>query len=307
MSNLLSLIRVQPRKSAPLAFALLPFCMNAATMAPTAQQVFGDDLNVSTISPYPATYQTFCNWILQGLQGAGFTTANGYNFAFAGVGVASGIANIPISDFNVNVYNAWVVTNDPFNDLGGTARSRPVNNQEAGGANFELSYTPRPNTTDPTNVNWLQAYLQSVNNAGFGNGILDNGGWTRAAGGSPYYNGVQPNGNKGISGSLANNVAWLLDIPYTCESGGDSNADCSGGKDDAWVSEAVQFQTFVAGANPVNISGKNYTILYGGEQWGYTYSSTDTPEPAMGALAGILVLGMAAKRYRSSRQKAESL
>src|SRR2546421_9969839 len=123
--------------------------MSAATMAPTVQQLFGDDLNVSTISPFPATYQTFCNWILQGLQGAGFTAANGFNFAFAGVGVAAGIPNIPDSDFNVNVYNAWVVTNDAFNDLGGTARRRPVTNQEAGGANFELSYTPRAGSTDP--------------------------------------------------------------------------------------------------------------------------------------------------------------
>ena len=152
-------------------------------------------------------------------------------------------------------------------------------------------------------MNWLQAYLQDVNNTGFGNGILDNGGWTQALGGSPYYNGVQPNGNKGISGNLANNVAWLLDIPYTCETGGDSNADCSGGRDDAWTSEAVQFQTFVAGVNPVKINGTNYTILYGGKQWGYTYSSTDVPEPAAGALAGILALAMAAKRYQSRTKK----
>ena len=283
---------------AATALTLLPFHLSANTASPTATQTAGDDINTSTIDA--ASYQTYCNWILQGLTAAGYTAANGYNFAFAGSGVASGIANIPASDLVVSSYNAWVVTNDPFNDPNGTARSRPVTDQEAGGADFILTYTPRQNSNDPTSVNFLQAYLQNVNAAGFGDGILDNGGWSQADGGSPYYNGLQPNGRRGISGTLANNVAWMLDIPYTCESGADSAADCSGGTDDAWTSEAVKFQAFVAGATPVNIGGTNYTILYGGEQWGYTYTSSDVPEPALGALGGVLMLAVAAIRKRQN-------
>ena len=57
---------------ASFVLALLPCGIQATTMAPTAQQAAGDDLNTSTVAPYPATYQPFCNWILQGLQGAGW-------------------------------------------------------------------------------------------------------------------------------------------------------------------------------------------------------------------------------------------
>ncbi len=104
-----------------------------------------------------------------------------------------------------------------------------------------------------------------------------------------------------MSGRLANNVSWMLDIPYTCESGGASAADCSGGVDDAWTSESVMFQAFIPGANPVRIDGTDYIILYGGKQWGYTYSSVDTPEPAFGLAAGCFAIVLARVRRRQNK------
>jgi hypothetical protein len=269
-----------------LAVALLaPFAK--ASPIRIADQDAGDDENISTISPFPTpSYQTYCNWILQGLDNRGFTPANGYNFAFAGSGVAAAIPNVPMSDFNAVVYRPWAATDVGFKDLGGQYISRPVVNQEAGGADFELAYTPRPNSTDPTSVNFVQAYIDNVNGVGFRPGTLD----VPKKSTSPYYNAV------GIAGTLKSNVAWMADIPYTCEDNG--NNDCSGGTDDARVSEEVDFQTFVAGANPVplkdaNGNEKNYIVLYGGVQWGYAYTSIDIPEPAFGAFAGLLALVLA--------------
>ena len=276
------------QKFAVVALALLPPLANATPIR-TADLPAGDDDNISTISPFPTpSYQTSCNWILQGLDAAGFTSAKGYNFAFAGTGVASAIPNVPKSDFNAVVYKPWAVTDVGFKDLGGQFVARPVVNQEAGGADFELAYTPRPNSTDPASVNFVQAFIDNINSAGFGSGVLD---VPKNQNRSPYYN------TFGVAGTSKNNVAWMVDIPYTCESNGKS--DCSGGMDDARVSEEVDFQTFVAGTDPVKLkdqSGaeKSYIVLYGGVQWGYAYSSIDTPEPALGAIAGLLALMLAA-------------
>jgi hypothetical protein len=107
-----------------------------------------------------------------------------------------------------------------------------------------------------------------------------------------------------MSGVLANGNPWMRDIPFTCENE-PSDLSCVGGDDDARISEAVQFQTFIAGANPVNIGGTDYTILYGGVQWGYTYTSQDTPEPGYSVLVGLLLTGIPlANRYRRTRKKA---
>ena len=111
----------------------------------------------------------------------GYTAANGYNFAFVGTGVAAGIANIPFSDFNLSVYEAWVVTNDPVPTPDGINHpQRPVTNAEAGGANFVLTYVPRANSTDPVKTNFIQAYVDNINGAGFGGAVIDNAGHDQA-------------------------------------------------------------------------------------------------------------------------------
>jgi hypothetical protein len=288
--------RITTLASLVLAYGTLPLTVSATTMAPTAQGWGQDDWNVSTISPNPKpTYQTFCNWIVTGLNDAGYTSGKGWNFAFAGSTSAPGIANIPESDFTVNYYKAWVVTNDPLpaGTLSAGIPVRDVTNQDAGGADFVLSYKPRPDTRDPVNVNFIQAYIDNLNGAGFGTGILDNLGHLQKDGGVPYYNRYAVSGKSGTT-------SWIRDIPFTCESGAyarnpDTNrVGCGVGVDEATVSEAVQFQTFVVGATPVNLNGKSTYILYGGEQWGYSYAASDVPEPSFTILSGLVLMGIGA-------------
>jgi hypothetical protein len=67
---------------------------------------------------------------LQGLDNKGFTPANGYNFAFAGSGVAAGIPNVPMSDFNAVVHKPWAATDVGFKDLGGQYVSGPYSTKK---------------------------------------------------------------------------------------------------------------------------------------------------------------------------------
>ena len=273
-----------------LAFTIFPLAAAANTATPTAQGWGQDDWNKSQLYPYPSTYQTYCSWILNGLNSEGFTPTNGWNFAFAGSG--NNVPNIPFSDFTVNIDSAWVVTNDPVKALDNKNYSRPVNMQDGGGADFEISYQPRAGSTDPASVNFVQAYVESTNGGPFSKGTNDNNGWTQGLGGSPYYNGTQPDGSKGVGGTLGN-ISWMLDIPYTCENGLNSVPDCVGGVNEAITQETVEFQVFVAGTTPVDINGVPTIILYGGDQWGYQYTTSDTaPEPPTLALYGSGILGL---------------
>jgi hypothetical protein len=49
-----------------------------------------------------------------------------------------------------------------------------------------------------------------------------------------------------------------------------------------------------------NRPGTHDVILYGGEWWGFQYSHTDVPEPALEILTGCALVGIAVlKRFRS--------
>ena len=82
----------------------------------------------------------------------------------------------------------------------------------------------------------------------------------------------------------------MVDIPYDCENGqaGVSNADCTGGKDDSLTSQTLYFQSFIE--QDKVIGGKNYQVLYGGVQWGYSLTMVDTPEPSSLLLAGAAMV-----------------
>lgn len=288
------LIRSIARGVRLVACVALIATANASTMAPTAQGWGQDDWNISTIQPN--SYQTFCAWILNGLTGAGFTPANGWNFAFAGFGPAARIPNIPESDFTIDYYQAWVVTHDPIPG-GVTSGNVPsgtdaIKNQDAGGADFVLRYTPRPGATDPIAVHFVQAYIETqtgvnpINNA---NGKLDAP--TNTV--TPYYDLFSTAGTIG-------NATWMRDIPYACESGrafAGTGCDPDPARDEFILSRSDTFQTFVASTNTVDLSasgGSPFThILYGGEQWGYTYTNSDTaPEPSFGLLTGAVLLAI---------------
>jgi hypothetical protein len=264
---------------------------------------FGDDsITASTIN---IGYFTSCYFITQGVTNQGF---GGYNFVFAGQGAASGIANINPSDFTVSQYAPWIGNNNAMKnnvtDPAGRNINRSVTNLEDGGANIVISYKPSA-ASDPTNINFLQAYIDNTNGTGFGIGTLDN---PNSVG--PFYNergvsGTGTNASPPIPSPLRTNLftsstipGWMVDIPYSEEFG-----DATPGVDDTLTNETVTFQTFIS--SQMNIGGTNYNVLYGGIQWGYSFNTMDlVPEPSSVVLAAGFV--GTALLWRRVRRRARS-
>ena len=66
---------------------------------------------------------------------------------------------------------------------------------------------------------------------------------------------------------------------------GDEFGDGNPGVDETLTNETVTFQAFIS--SQVDIGGTNYNVLYGGIQWGYSFSTIDlVPEPSILALGG---------------------
>ncbi len=272
--------------------------INGTISGSTASGVFGDDTVTSTT--IGMSYFTYCPWIVTGIAGQNF---GGYNFVFAGQGVASSIPNIASSDFTISKYAPWVGNNNSTaNGNGivapdGTNYNRNVSNQEDGGANIIVTYTPTA-ATDPTNINFVQAYTLSGN----GNGGPYSSTRIDTTVNNPFYNaaGVSGVGMNMLAGTTpfqtsSSRPGWLLDIPYTPEWGYGTNL-----ADDTITNESDYFQTFIS--SQVSIGGTNYNVLYGGVQWGYTFSTIDAvPEPATLALAAAAFAGLAcwARRQRT--------
>lgn len=261
-------------------------CLNAHanTAAPTATGFGVDDHNVSTLVPYPATFVSGGAIASTALEAALATSAfNGstWNFNFADP------TTIPASSLTVNTYTAWVVTNDPTDDPGGTSQTQEVMGQDAGGANFAMTYTPRANSTDPAagSIHFLQLYRESIN-GGADTYAIDNAGAD-----VPWYDEL------GIS-DIGAASSWLFDIPYTCEAGLTSNDDCTGGVDEAQTSANVEFWSYVA-VDTMN-AGVNDVVLYGGENWGYDYTAVDNfvaePTSLVMLATGGLLLGTIRRR-----------
>ena len=268
-----------------------------------------DDSNVAT--SMTATYQAFCSWLLNGMQ-AQFA---GVNVTFAGHGnIGDLFSPVPASDFKFTQYNAWVDTDPGAKEPTGFFDSRPVSNQDAGGVDAVLVYTPRPSTKDPTTVNFIQTFIANFNNTGFTTGGIDN-----LADSTPFYN------NKGVHGTdstqlftrvtnepgkglnALGSTAWIADVPYVCESWvptpllfvpRGSNPDCTGGppppNDEILTSAVEAFQTFVESTQTIyynntlstpysltNNGGvpQTWDVLYGGVQWGFSYTNSDPPNP----------------------------
>jgi hypothetical protein len=241
-----------------------------------------------TASTIDISYFTTCPYITAGITKGGF---GAYNFVFAGQGVAANIPNIDPADFTVSQYAPWVINNNATDNFvsgpdkvsgTNTKHHRDLTKEDAGGANIVISYNPK-NAGDPTNINFLQAYISNTNNGGFDTGTIDNGTAT-----GPFYNekSVSGTGTTKRTGTIplvsaADTAAWIVDIPYTPEKG-----DGPVFADETINKETVTFQTFISGEKV--ISGTTYNVLYGGIQWGYTFTTVDIPEPATLTLLSVI-------------------
>ena len=287
----------------PLAMGILPLLLQADAIngTITGKTVSANGpKDVDTATTIGITFQTYCPWIVNG--------ASAYpasNFVFAGLGVASGFTDVSASDFTISNYIPWVVNNNATtNNLtnpAGQNQNRNIKNQDAGGADIIISYTPA-NKNDPTNVNFVQAYVENPNNKGFSKGVID------AAAASPYYNfdSYSGTGNVNRTGTVplvanATTAAWMADIPYDCASG--SGPTCTGAG--TLSSDDVYFQTFIE-ANE-QIKGKTYQVLFGGVQWGFDYQNSPIPAPEPSVLlltgSGLLGLGVFRRRRRSGFER----
>lgn len=273
-----------------LPLTVLAAPINGTITGKTASGTIGDDVLTSTT--IDIGYFTSCYFITDSIGPGGF---GDYNFVFAGQGVASAIPNIDPSDFTVSQYNPWIGNNNAtMNNViapSGTNYNRGLTDKENGGANIVISYTPQ-NAGDPTNINFLQAFVLSLNNGSTKLTAMDNGGK-----GGPFYN---ENGAAGTGMTEGNGAiplvtskttpGWLLDIPNIPEYGYLNEGD------DTITNASDIFQTFIS--SQVNISGTNYNVLYGGIQWGFTFGTMDVPEPSTLVLSGTAILGLVAYARR---------
>jgi hypothetical protein len=259
--------------------------------------------NVTT--SFTASYQTFCSWLINGMQ----SQFSGVNFTFAGYGNIGGLfSQVPSTDFALTQYQPWVdySTNgtNPLMPPNGFPYSRGVSDQDSGGLNMVLTYTPRANSSDPNIVNFVQAYVDNVNNTGFSSGSIDN-----LQDSTPFYNNIGLHGTDssqsvatytntvGSGMNAQGSSAWIADTPYKCASfiptatGGappGANLNCTGGQDGTLTSDELVFQTFLESTQTLyynandadaysrtNNGGQAQTwdVLYGGVQWGFTYTN----------------------------------
>jgi hypothetical protein len=242
---------------------------------------------------------SFVNAAQQWANNGGLCGSAKCNFVLPG---ALNLEPINASELNVLQYNPWVIDN---NDLVNyitlpdkTHRSRLVTGQDAGGANFLLTYTPVVKS-DPTKINFLQVVHTTYESIELPLSVpadftrFDNGG-----GPSPFYNYGSTSGvdNKTLPTVPltilpTDSFAWMADIPYRCENDDLLSFGCevTTKANDGLITRVTQiFDTYLE--SDVIVHGQTYQVLYGGVRWGYTYHNWDVPEPSTWAM---MLLGFA--------------
>jgi PEP-CTERM motif len=239
------------------------------------------------------------------------------NLVFAGApGVGRNFTPIDPSDLFIDVYAPWVVnSNDTTNNLkspsGKVDHNRDVTDQDAGGVNILFTFTPNPGEDDPTTINFLQAFSRRQN-GGAALVYVDNGSVTST---NPYYNSNEAtdessstDDNDKSSAPLtipAESDAWMLDVPYVCESGANGMAQgCpeTTPQTDETITRLVDtFDVFIEADRTFN--GQTYQVLFGGFEWGFTFTATDAPEPSTWAMLGLGFLGLGALALRRQERR----
>ena len=229
----------------------------------------------------------------------------GYNFVFAGLGpIGEHFSDLADNSIEISAYQPWVVNSPTLTSNGGTDYNRGVTNQDAGGLNILIDYIPTG--TDPTSINFLQAFevITPALNGGKPIIAMDNG----TAGAVPYYNatgasGTDSNDTSSVPLDASNVEAWMLDIPYVCESGfSGTGMGCpvpTMANDETITSYEDTFDTFIEA--PGTYDGTTYEVLYGGFRWGFNFTAIDVPELSTWAAMLLGFAGLGLIGYRKSK------
>jgi hypothetical protein len=135
---------------------------------------------------------------------------------------------------------------------------------------------------------------------------MDNGGK-----GGPYYNengasGTDSNDNNTVPLDASTVEAWMLDVPYVCESGfSGTGMGCPAttpATDETITSYNDLFDTFIEADGMYD--GKTYQVLYAGFRWGFDFTATDVPEPSTWAMLAVGFAGLGYAGHRRGRKAA---
>jgi hypothetical protein len=254
------------------------FSLQAGKLAPVTAAGWGvDDQNFSTLNPSPYGSAPVGSFMQTILDGAGFSQNDGFKLNFAN---GAFLAN----DVSIVNYYAWVVHSP---DIAMPDGNRNVNvNGDVGGAVFTFTYTPMgPNDPKVSDLHILQLYSQTLN-GGPTQYKVDNDG----SPGTPFYDKTFPNAVQ-----TDGNTLWFTDEPFLCEN---ITVCAQEGPED--FGGSFSFGVYLVTDD--TSSGNNIITVYGGYQWGYTYSNNDTaPEPSTMVLPVVGLLVMIWKRKTRRR------
>lgn len=286
-----------------LSLAACATICQANTGYPVATGWGWDDFNTSTLNPAPPTFLTALpSWFddalvssvsIPGSYSRSFANPAQWTFTFADTPV-------PTSDFIIYNYLAWVVNNDGYNLPDGTAAyTYTAVTGDVGGADFTLVYQPGffdpGGPSNPINsladVDFFQIVEATTTYIDESTGqvtspstvyFVDNGFDVS----TPFYNTSGGAWGYVYSPVHGNVQIFMDDTPFRTEAQGPDGSGQNDSPPDI-LSITWEAQTFLAVDMGADATTENNVQLYGGVEWGFTYDTSDTPEPSTLTLAGI--------------------